>query len=66
MDFMQWALHFLSISNWSASEVNVATLKATDNLLRAQKTKSGFPTSLVVDETSHLKNGSKSVAVSLQ
>ena len=58
-------IHFLSVSNWSASEVNNATLKATDNLLRAQKTKSGFPTGLVVDETSHLKKGSKSVLLYL-
>ncbi len=27
-------IHFLSVSNWSASDVNNATLKATDNLLR--------------------------------
>jgi len=41
-------IHFLSVSNWSALEVNNATLKATDNLLREQKKKSGFPTGLVI------------------
>ena len=59
-------IHFLSVSNWSASDVNNATLKATDNLLREQKKKSGLPTGLVVDETSHLKKGPKSVAVARQ
>ena len=59
-------IHFLSSSNWSATEVNQTTLKQTDKLLREQKKKSGFPTGLVVDETSHLKKGSKSVAVARQ
>jgi len=59
-------IHFLSSSNWSATEVNQTTLKQTDILLREQKKKSGFPTGLVVDETSHLKKGSKSVAVARQ
>ncbi len=59
-------IHFLSSSNWSATEVNNTTLKQTDKLLREQKKKSGFPTGLVVDETSHLKKGSKSVAVARQ
>ena len=30
-------IHFLSVSNWSASDVNNATLKATDNLLREKR-----------------------------
>jgi len=34
--------------------------------LREQKKRSGFPTGLVVDETSHLKKGSKSVALARQ
>ena len=42
------------------------TLKTTDTLLRAQKLKSGLPTGLVMDETSHLKKGLKSVAVGRQ
>lgn len=59
-------IHFLSSSNWSATEVNNTTQKQTDKLLREQKKRSGFPTGLVVDETSHLKKGSKSVAVARQ
>ncbi|MDD5053115.1 MAG: transposase [Sulfuricurvum sp.] len=59
-------MHFLSVSNWSASELNNATLKATDNLLREQNRMSGLPTGFVVDEKSHLKKGSKSVALAFQ
>lgn len=59
-------IHFLSVSNWSASAVNNATLGETDKLLRAQKKQSGLPTGLVLDETSHLKKGSKSVGVARQ
>jgi SRSO17 transposase len=59
-------LHFLSSSNWSAEDVNKVTLKQADVLLRAEKVKSGVPTALVVDETSHLKKGLKSVGVSRQ
>jgi SRSO17 transposase len=59
-------IHFLSVSNWSASAVNNATLRETDRLLRGQKIKSGLPTGLVLDETSHLKKGSKSVGVARQ
>ena len=49
-------IHFLSSSNWSAADVNTATLKATDTLLKEQKNRSGFPTGFIIDETSHLKN----------
>jgi len=59
-------IHFLSVSNWSASAVNKATLRETDRLLREQKKQSGLPTGLVLDETSHLKKGSKSVGVARQ
>lgn len=59
-------IHFLSISNWSAPAVNNATLRETDRLLIGQKKQSGLPTGLVLDETSHLKKGSKSVGVARQ
>ena len=59
-------IHFLSCSNWSASDVNKATLMATDSLLREQKKQSGLYTGLIIDETSHLKKGLKSVGVSRQ
>ena len=54
-------IHFLSVSPWSASDVNKATLMSTSDLLRVQKEKSGLPTGLILDETSHLKKGLKSV-----
>jgi SRSO17 transposase len=59
-------IHFLSVSNWSASAVNNATLRETDKLLRLQKKQSGLPTGVVLDETSHLKKGPKSVGVARQ
>ncbi|MDP3444323.1 MAG: IS701 family transposase [Ignavibacteria bacterium] len=59
-------IHFLSVSKWSASDVNLVTMKSVDNTLREQKIKSGLPTGLVIDETSHLKKGLKSVGVARQ
>jgi SRSO17 transposase len=59
-------IHFLSVSKWSAPNVNSVTMKSVDSSLRAQKLKSGLPTGLVIDETSHLKKGLKSVGVSRQ
>lgn len=59
-------IHFLSVSKWSASDVNSVTMKSVDSSLREQKIKSGMPTGLVIDETSHLKKGLKSVGVSRQ
>ena len=54
-------IHFLSVSKWSASDVNLVTMKTVDSSLRVQKTKSGLPTGFVFDETSHLKKGLKSI-----
>src|SRR5674476_221667 len=59
-------IHFLSVSKWSASDVNSVTMKSVDSSLREQKIKSGMPTGLVIDETSHLKKGLKSVGVARQ
>ena len=59
-------IHFLSVNKWSASDVNSVTMKSVDDLLRDQKIKSGLPTGLVIDETSHLKKGLKSVGVARQ
>ena len=59
-------IHFLSVSKWSAPDVNSATMKSVDSSLREQKMKSGLPTGLVIDETSHLKKGLKSVGVARQ
>ena len=41
-------------------------MKLVDSSLREQKIKSGMPTGLVIDETSHLKKGVMSVGVSRQ
>ena len=41
-------------------------MKGTDRILRPQKHKSGRPTGLIFDETSHLKKGIKSVGVAHQ
>lgn len=59
-------IHFLSVSKWSAPAVNLVTMKTVDRLLREQKIKSGLPTGFVIDETSHLKKGLKSVGVARQ
>jgi len=59
-------IHFLSCSNWSASDVNHATMKGADKALREQKQESGLPTGFIFDETSHLKKGIKSVGVARQ
>jgi SRSO17 transposase len=59
-------IHFLSVSKWSAPDVNLVTMKLVDNSLRVQKTKSSLPAGLVIDETAHLKKGMKSVGVTRQ
>ena len=59
-------IHFLSVSNWSATDANNVTLHLADKALRTQKQRSGLPTGLVFDETSHLKKGKKSVGVARQ
>lgn len=59
-------VHFLSSSKWSARDVNLATLRGADALLREQKRISGYPTGLIIDETSHIKKGNKSVGVARQ
>ena len=59
-------IHFLSVSNWSAIDVNLATLKGSDKALREQKKRSSLPTGYIIDETSHLKKGLKSVGVARQ
>jgi SRSO17 transposase len=59
-------IHFLSSSPWDHRGVNRETMKVADELLRQQKVRSGKPTGLQLDETSHLKKGDKSVGVSRQ
>lgn len=59
-------VHFLSASKWSADEVNAVTLSCADASLRGQKQRRGLPTGLVLDETSHVKKGNKSVGAKRQ
>ena len=59
-------VHFLSVSKWSYEDVNLVTMKEVDTVLREQKKRSGRPTGLTFDESSHLKKGDKSVGVARQ
>jgi SRSO17 transposase len=59
-------IHFLSVSKWSFEDVNLVTMQGADQALREQKKRSGRPTGLTIDETSHLKKGKKSVGVARQ
>lgn len=59
-------IYFLSGSKWSYQDANHITMIQADSLLREQKKKSGQPTGFVLDETSHLKKGKKSVGVTRQ
>lgn len=59
-------IHFLSCSPWDHKEVNTVTMRQVSASLSHQKLRSGKPTALTIDETSHLKKGEKSVGVSRQ
>ena len=59
-------VHFLSVSKWSYEDVNLVTMQEADKALIEQKKRSGRPTGLTIDETSHLKKGVKSVGVARQ
>ena len=59
-------IHFLSVSTWSAQDVNLETMKGANNVIKEQKKKSGQPTGFTFDETAHLKKGDKSVGVARQ
>jgi SRSO17 transposase len=58
--------HFLTNSNWDHNGVLAKVRMDTSKLLKANKKKSKKPTGLIVDESSHLKKGTKSVAVGKQ
>ena len=58
--------NFLSKSKWDYKEVNNRTAMEVSALMENSKAKSGKPTGLIVDESSHLKKGNKSVGVSRQ
>ena len=58
--------NFLSDSKWDYKAVNNQTGLEASDLMQNCKTKSGKPTGFIIDESSHLKKGSKSVGVSRQ
>lgn len=58
--------NFLSESKWDYQQVNNTTTLETSALLEGCKSKSGKPIGYIVDESSHLKKGKKSVGVSRQ
>jgi SRSO17 transposase len=58
--------NFLSESKWDYQEVNDRTAIEASVLLASCKAKSGKPTGLIIDESSHLKKGNESVAVARQ
>jgi SRSO17 transposase len=58
--------HFLTHSKWDHADVLAKVRMDTSKLLTANKQKSKRPTGLIVDESSHLKKGKKSVAVGKQ
>lgn len=58
--------NFLSESVWDYKEVNKQTALEASALMENSKAKSGKPTGLIIDESSHLKKGSSSVGVARQ
>jgi len=58
--------NFLSESKWDYKLVNDRTALETSDLLEKYKAKSGKPTGIILDESSHLKKGKKSVGVARQ
>ena len=58
--------NFLSESKWDYKLVNDRTALETSNLLEKCKAKIGKPTGFILDKSSHLKKGKKSVGVARQ
>jgi SRSO17 transposase len=58
--------NFLSESKWDYKEVNKRTALEASALMEGRKAKSGKPTGLIIDESSHLKKGVDSVGVARQ
>lgn len=58
--------NFLSESKWDFQQVNNRTALETSALLEGCRAKSGKPTGYIIDESSHLKKGKKSVGVARQ
>ncbi len=58
--------NFLSESKWDSQQVNDTTALETSVLLESCKAKSGKPTGYIINESSHLKKGRKSVGIASQ
>jgi len=58
--------HFLSESNWKHQDVIDKVALDASTLMKAEKTRGGKPTGLIIDESAHLKKGDKSVGVGKQ
>ena len=58
--------HFITHSNWDYKGVLSKVYMDTSQVMKTNKMKSGKPTGLIIDESAHLKNGTKSVAVGRQ
>lgn len=58
--------HFLTNSTWDHTGVLTKVFRDTSEILNSIKAKSKMPTGLIVDESAHLKKGTKSVAVGKQ
>ena len=58
--------HFISHSDWSSDNVITQVGQDLSSLLSKEKEKTEKPTGLIIDESSHLKSGTKSVGVARQ
>ncbi len=58
--------HFISNSKWDYEGLQAQVAQDTSNLLNQQKELNGLPVGYVIDESSHLKKGKKSVGVGRQ
>jgi SRSO17 transposase len=58
--------HFITNSKWDHSAVLRKVQRQTSEALAAQKEENGRPVGLLLDESSHIKKGEKSVGVSRQ
>ncbi len=58
--------NFLSESKWDYQTVNKQTASEVSALMEKCKIRSGKPTGMIIDESSHLKKGKESVGISRQ
>jgi len=58
--------HFISNSKWDWEGLQTHVAQEASDLLVSQKNRNNFPIGYIIDESSHLKKGKKSVGVSRQ